>query len=44
MARRLAVQLFWMWRKGWDYEQVRKFVRTRDSPEIAMVCTPTPSN
>ncbi len=24
MARRLAVQLFWMWRKGWDYEQVRK--------------------
>jgi len=25
MARRLAVQLFWMWRKGWDYEQVRKF-------------------
>jgi transposase len=25
MARRLAVQLFWMWRKGWDYEEVRKF-------------------
>ena len=25
MARRLAVQLFWMWRKGWDYEQVMKF-------------------
>jgi len=25
MARRLAVQLFWMMRKGWDYEQVRKF-------------------
>ena len=25
MARKLAVQLFWMWRKGWDYEQVRKF-------------------
>jgi transposase len=24
MARRLAVQLFWMWRKGWDYEQGRK--------------------
>ena len=24
-ARRLAVQMFWMWRKGWDYEQVRKF-------------------
>jgi transposase len=25
MARRLAVQMFWMWRKGWDYEQARKF-------------------
>jgi transposase len=25
MARRLAVQMFWMWRKGWDYQQVRKF-------------------
>jgi len=25
MARRLAIQMFWMWRKGWDYEQVRKF-------------------
>ena len=25
MARRLAVQMFWMWRKEWDYEQVRKF-------------------
>ena len=25
LARRLAVQMFWMWRKGWDYEQVRKF-------------------
>ena len=24
MARRLAVQMFWMWRKEWDYEQVRK--------------------
>jgi transposase len=25
LARRLAVRLFWMWRKGWDYEQVVKF-------------------
>ena len=25
MARKLAVHLFWMWRKGWDYEQMRKF-------------------
>jgi len=25
IARRLAVRLYWMWRKGWDYEQLTKF-------------------
>jgi hypothetical protein len=25
MARRLAVRLYWMWRKGWNYEQLEKF-------------------
>jgi transposase len=25
MARKLAIQLFWMMRKEWDYEQVKKF-------------------
>ena len=25
MAWRLAVRLYWMWRKGWDYEQIKKF-------------------
>ena len=25
MARKLAVSLFWMWRKEWNYEQVAKF-------------------
>src|ERR1700745_2285710 len=25
MARRLAIQLFWMMRKEWDYEQLKKF-------------------
>ena len=25
MARRLAVRLYWMWRKGWNYEQWKKF-------------------
>ena len=25
MARKLAVCLYWMWRKGWDYEQLTKF-------------------
>src|SRR5262249_37944437 len=24
-ARKLAVRLYWMWRKGWDYEQWKKF-------------------
>jgi hypothetical protein len=25
MARKLAIQLFWMMRKEWDYEQVKRF-------------------
>ena len=25
MARRLAVRLYWMWRKQWDYERWKKF-------------------
>ena len=25
MARKLAVRLFWMWRRQWDYEQLKKF-------------------
>jgi len=25
LARKLAVRLFWMWHKGQDYEQVKKF-------------------
>src|ERR1700730_11060110 len=25
IARKLAVRLYWMMRKGWDYEQVKKF-------------------
>jgi transposase len=25
VARRLAVRLYWMWRKGWNYEQWTKF-------------------
>ena len=24
MARRLAIRLYWMWRKGWDYAQVKE--------------------
>lgn len=25
MARKLAVRLYWMWRKGWDYQEALKF-------------------
>lgn len=25
MARKLAVRLYWMWPKGWDYQQVLQF-------------------
>lgn len=25
IARKLAVRLFWMWRREWDYEQLKKF-------------------
>jgi len=44
MARRLAVALYWMWRKGWNYEQSKNSVRTRASSDQAMVCSTTPSN
>jgi transposase len=44
MARRLAVRLYWMWRKEWDYERLKKFGSHAGSPDIAMVCHKTPSN
>jgi len=44
MARRLAVALYWMWRKGWNYEPSKSSDRTRASSEQAMVCSKTPSN
>jgi len=44
MARRLAIRLYWMWRRGLNYEQLKSSVRTQDSPEQAMVCSRTPSN
>ncbi|MGA9306936.1 MAG: IS110 family transposase [Candidatus Sulfotelmatobacter sp.] len=44
MARRLAVALYWMWRKGWNYEQSKSSVRTRASSDQAMVSNRTPSN
>jgi hypothetical protein len=24
MARKLAVELYWMWRRGWDYAEMQK--------------------
>src|SRR5690348_13498782 len=32
LARRLAVHLFWMWRRGWDYEQMDKFGSHAEEP------------
>ncbi len=33
MARRLAVRLYWMWRQGWNYEQLKKFGPHAGKPE-----------
>jgi hypothetical protein len=33
MARRLAIRLYWMGRKEWDYEQVKKFGLHAGQPE-----------
>jgi transposase len=33
MARKLAIQLYWMMRKGWDYEQVHRFGPHAGQPE-----------
>jgi len=33
MARRLAVRLYWMWRQGWNYEQLKKFGPHAGQPE-----------
>jgi len=44
MARRLAIRLYWMWRQALNYELLKSSVRTQENPEIAMVCSRTPSN
>ena len=33
MARKLAVRLYWMWRKEWDYAQWKKFGSHAGQPE-----------
>ena len=44
MARRLAVRLFWMWRKQWDYEQLKKFGSHAGQPGSGDGVYTTPSN
>jgi transposase len=44
MARKLAVRLYWMWRKGWDYEQWKKFGSHAGQPGPGDGVYPTPSN
>src|SRR5437660_2715198 len=36
MARRLAVALYWMWRKGWNYEQSKSSVRRVENPALML--------
>ena len=43
MARKLAVHLYWMWRQGLDYGQGKSSVRTRERPDIPMVCSKSPT-
>ena len=38
MARKLAIQLYWMMRKGWDYEQVKKFGSHAGQPGTSRWC------
>jgi len=33
MARRLAVRLYWMWRRGWKYEELENFGSNAGQPE-----------
>ena len=35
MARKLAVRLYWMWRKGWDYQQVLQFGSHAGQPVVS---------
>ena len=38
MARRLAVRLYWMWRKEWDYQQLVKFGSQRGTTRKSRWC------
>ena len=44
MARRLAVRLYWMMRKQWDYEQLKKFGSHAGQPGSGDGVYTTPSN
>ena len=44
MARKLAVGLYWMWRKKWDYRQMAQFGSHVGEPVTAMVCSRSPSD
>jgi len=43
MARQLAVHWYWMGRQGLDYGQFEKLGSHAESPEIAMVCSKSPT-
>ena len=43
MARKLAVHLYWMWRRVGITASLKSSVRTRERPEIAMVRSKSPT-
>lgn len=43
LARQLAVRLFWMWRRGWDYAQWKQFGSHGGSSSTPTVCRSSPT-
>jgi hypothetical protein len=43
MARKLALHLYWTWRLRLEQVSSKSLARTRESPEIAMVSSKSPT-
>jgi hypothetical protein len=41
MARRLAVELYWMWRRGEDYKEIQQLGSHVESPVLEVLTPPT---
>jgi hypothetical protein len=40
LARKLAVELYWRWRRGWDYEQMQQPGRSGCRSVLENILTP----